>query len=174
MKRLIPILLLLATNPVRADVTHTLQSVVSLKVEQANSVSNRVGSTISAQGTNVTPSANSVANAIGSLDLSDSGITSGVPTVDYDTSFSVTNAGDNWSVQETYIQADAIPALLSTTVTSGVVPSLVTFGDQTVNSGGVAGSLAGALDSGHGSMSITAGGAGTTATLQTTSTIEID
>jgi hypothetical protein len=47
------------------------------------------------------------------------------------------------------------------------------FGDTTTTAGGVAGSLAATLDSGH-VMTVTAGGAGTTGTAQATITIEVD
>jgi hypothetical protein len=76
--------------------------------------------------------------------------------------FSVTTAGDSFSYSESYIEGDDVPSVLSTTVTSGVVPALPAFGSVTTTSGGVAGSLGGTIDSG-GALSITAGGAGTSA-----------
>ena len=76
--------------------------------------------------------------------------------------FTITTAGDSFSYSETFIGGDNTPAALSTTVTAGVVPALPTFGNTTTTAGGVAGTLAGTLAT-DGAMTITAGGAGTTA-----------
>ena len=169
MKKLLFLLLLAA--PVRADITQTLQSVVSVKVDAASSTANRVATALTISGTNVTPTSGGTAGAIGTLNLGS--ITSGVPSVEADTTFVVTNAGDNFSVTENLIVGDTIPSLLSATVTSGVIPSLPVFGSTTSTAGGVAGSLAATLDSGH-TMTVTSGGAGTTGTAQATITIEVD
>ena len=107
--------------------------------------------------------------------MADAGITNGVPTVDYDTSFNVVNTGDAFSASETYIEADAIPSLLSATVTNGVVPSLPLLGKNTVTSGGDVGSVAITLDSGQAlTVNLSDMGAGTTATLQSTITLGLD
>ena len=127
MKKLLPFLFVVSA-PAYADITHSIQSVASVSTLGASATSERIGSSISVGGTNVTPKANTVAGQIGSLDLADAGITNGVPTVDYDTSFNVVNTGDAFSASETYIEADAIPSLLSATVTKGVVPSLPLLG----------------------------------------------
>ena len=76
--------------------------------------------------------------------------------------FTITSAGDSFTYSESYTEGDNVPSLLSTTVTSGVVPSLPIYGSTTSTSGGVAGTLAGTIDTG-GALTITAGGAGTTA-----------
>ena len=164
-------LLLLLAAPVRADITQTLQSVVSVKVDAASSAANRVATALTISGTNVTPTSGGTAGAIGNLNLGS--VTSGVPSVEADTTFVVTNAGDNFSVTENLIVGDTIPSLLSATVTSGVIPSLPVFGSTTSTAGGVAGTLAATLDSGH-TMTVTSGGAGTTGTAQATITIEVD
>ena len=169
MKKLL--LLLLLAAPVRADITQTLQSVVSVKVDAASTAADRVATALTISGTNVTPTSGGTAGAIGTLNLGS--VTSGVPSVEADTTFVVTNAGDNFSVTENLIVGDTIPSLLSATVTSGVIPSLPVFGSTTSTAGGVAGTLAATLDSGH-TMTITSGGAGTTGTAQATITIEVD
>jgi len=175
MKHLLLFPLVFFLSPARADITHTMQSVVSVSTLGASTTSNRVGTTVSLQGSNVTPTANSVANAIGSLDLSDAAITDGIPTVDYDTSFAVTTSGDSWSVQETYIEGDAQPALLSGTVTDGVITALPIFSDVTAISGGDPGSVTMSLASDQAmSVSLSDMGAGTTATMQSSITLEID
>ena len=169
------LLLLLAAPAVKADITHTLQSIVSVSTVGASSTANRVGSTISVSGSNVTPTANTVSGAIGSLDLADAGITNGVPTVSYDTSFVITTTGDSFSVSESYIEADAIPSLLGGTVTNGVVTALPIFGDTVSISGGDTGSVTMSLASDQAmAVSLTDMGAGTTATLQSTMSLEID
>ena len=174
MKRLISFLFVMSA-PAYADITHSIQSVASVSTVAASAMSERIGSSISVAGTNVTPKANTVAGQIGSLDLADAGITNGVPTVDYDTSFNVVNTGDAFSASETYIEADAIPSLLSATVTNGVVPSLPLLGKNTVTSGGDVGSVAITLDSGQAlTVDLTDMGAGTTATLQSTITLGLD
>ena len=169
MKKLL--LLLLLAAPVRADITQTLQSVVSVKVDAASTAADRVATALTISGTNVTPTSGGTAGAIGTLNLGS--VPSGVPSVEADTTFVVTNAGDNFSVTENLIVGDTIPSLLSATVTSGVIPSLPVFGSTTSTAGGVAGTLAATLDSGH-TMTVTSGGAGTTGTAQATITIEVD
>ena len=164
-------LLLFLAAPVRADITQTLQSVVSVKVDAASTAADRVATALTISGTNVTPTSGGTAGALGTLNLGS--ITSGVPSVEADTTFVVTNAGDNFSVTENLIVGDTIPSLLSATVTSGVIPSLPVFGSTTSTAGGVAGTLAATLDSGH-TMTVTSGGAGTTGTAQATITIEVD
>jgi hypothetical protein len=84
--------------------------------------------------------------------------------------YTQTTAGSAFSFTETFNQGDAIPS--GTTVTSGVAPSLPAFGSVTTTAGGVAGSLAGTIDS-AGTMSLTAGGAGTSATGQFVAEITI-
>ena len=76
--------------------------------------------------------------------------------------YSITTAGDAFSYSESYTEGDDVPTVLSTTVTAGVVPALPTFGNTTTTTGGVAGTLAGTIAT-DGALTITAGGAGTTA-----------
>ena len=76
--------------------------------------------------------------------------------------YSITTAGDSFSYSESYTEGDDVPTVLSTTVTSGVVPALPVFGNTTTTSGGVAGTLAGSIAT-DGAISLTSGGAGTQA-----------
>ena len=175
MKKLLPFIFLVSA-PAYADINHSIQNVVSVSTLGASSTSNRVGTTFSASGTNVTPKANTVADAIGTLDLTDAAITNGVPTIDYTTSYSVTNNGDAWSVSESYIQGDSIPtSFLATTVTNGVVPALPIFGDTQTVSGGDIGTTAMTMDSGGAmTVNLSATGAGVTAQMSSTIKLEID
>ena len=74
-------------------------------------------------------------------------------------------AGESFSFTQSWNQGDAI----STTLTTGAVSA---FGNQTSTAAGTKDSLAGTVDS-SGTISLTAGGAGTTATGQVTSTLTI-
>ena len=174
MKKLLPLLLLAGMPASYADINHSIQNVVSVSTLGASSTSNRVGTTFSASGTNVTPTAGDTANAIGTLDLTDAQITNGIPTIDNTTSYAVTTAGDAWSVSESYIQGDAIPSS-GTTVTNGVVPALPIFGDTQTVSGGDIGTTAMTMDSGGAmTVNLSATGAGVTAQMSNTIKLEID
>ena len=174
MKKLLALLLLFSPSVALADINHSIQNVVSVSTLGASSTSNRVGTTFSASGTNVTPTANETANNIGTLDLTDAQITNGVPTIDSTTTYAVTTAGDAWSVSESFIQGDAIPSS-GTTVTNGVVPALPIFGDTQTVSGGDIGTTAMTMDSGGAmTVNLSATGAGVTAQMSNTIKLEID
>jgi len=79
MKKLFPFIFLV-TSPCYAEITHSLQNIVSVSTLGAQSTATRLGTTFTASGTNVTPTASETANAIGTLDLTDAQITNGIPT----------------------------------------------------------------------------------------------
>ena len=173
MKKLVPFIFLVSA-PAYADINHSIQNVVSVSTLGASSTANRIGTTFSASGTNVTPTAGDTANAIGTLDLTDAQITNGIPTIDATTTYAVTNSGDAWSVSESYIQGDAIPST-GMTVTNGTVPALVVFGDTTTFAGGNIGTTAMTMDSGGAmTVNLSATGAGVTAQMSNTIKLEID
>ena len=149
-------LLLLAVSllaaPAQADITHKISSSVSLTVDGAGSVATRIPSSMAVSGSNVT------LGTVPTLSSHSAGTALGYTPG----AFTITSAGDSFSYSESYTEGDNVPSLLSTTVTSGVVPSLPIYGSTTSTSGGVAGTLAGTIDTG-GALTITAGGAGTTA-----------
>ncbi len=153
MKRALLVLgITLIAAPAQADITHRIQSSVSLSVDGAGSVATRIPSSMAVSGNNVTlDTAPKFASFSSGTAL---GYTPGA--------FSVTTAGDAFSYSESYTEGDDVPSVLSTTVTSGVVPALPAFGSTTTTSGGVAGSLAGTIAT-DGALTITAGGAGTQA-----------
>ena len=142
----------LMAAPVQADVTHKIQSSVQLTVDGAASVATRIPSSMSVSGNNVTLD---TAPKLGAL-------TSGTALGYTPGAYSITTAGDAFSYSESYTEGDDVPSVLSTTVTAGVVTALPQFGSVTTTSGGVAGTLAGTIAT-DGALSITAGGAGTTA-----------
>lgn len=139
-----------AALPAQADITHRIQSSVSLSVDGAGSVATRIPSTYAISGNNIT------LDTAGGLGTLTAGSAVGYTPADY----SVTTAGDAFSLTESYIEGDATPS--ATTVTSGVVTALPMLGQTTTTSGGVAGSLAGTIAT-DGALTVTAGGAGTTA-----------
>ena len=152
---------LAAALPAKADITHKIQSSVQLTVDGAASQASRIGSTLAVSGSNVSLDTVPV---LGTLSAGDAvGYTPG--------EYSITTAGDAFSYSESFIEGDATPS--NTSVSSGVITSLPMLGNTTTTSGGVAGTLAGTIAT-DGAMTITAGGAGTTATGQVVLSIEVE
>ena len=155
MKKFLPFAMLLMTaTAARADITSRMSTSIQLTVDAAASQATRLGSSYAVSGSNVT------ASTIGGLTAPASATAAATLSAG---SYAQTTDGDAFSFSESYNQGDAIPS--ATTITSGVAPTLPAFGNVTTNAGGVAGTLAGRIDS-AGTMSITAGGAGTSATGQ--------
>ncbi len=136
--------------PAHADITHRLSSSVQLQVNSAATQATRLGNSYSITGNNVNTTDGTTANTI-----STGGITSGVYSPG---SISATQAtaGEAFSFTASFTQADAIPTSAATT------GEIQNFGIMTSNAAGTAGDLAGSIDS-SGTMSLTAGGAGTSA-----------
>ena len=105
----------------------------------------------------------STAGGLGTLSAGDA---VGYTAADY----SIVNAGESFSLSESFIEGDATPTNL--TIGSGVAAALPVLGSTTSFAGGVAGSLAGTIDS-AGTLTLTAGGAGTQALGQFTSEIQV-
>jgi len=141
-----------AISPASADITHAIKSSISLTVDGAGSISTRQPSSLAVSGSNI------------SLDTNPkfATLTSGTALGYTPGAYSITTAGDSFSYSESYIEGDDVPAVLSTTVTAGVVPAMPIFSSNTTTSGGVAGTLAGTIAT-DGALTITAGGAGTSA-----------
>lgn len=138
-------------------------SSVQLTVDAARSTAIRIGHgmSIAGQGVNTTDgtTAGTVGNAIG---MSSDGFTAASSTI---TATQATD-GDAFSFSATYTQGDAVP---TSAPSVGDVPN---FGNVTSYAAGSAGSLAGTITSGHG-MTLTAGGAGSSATGQFVSEITV-
>ena len=154
----------LMTAPAYADVTHKLSSSVQLTVDAAATNVQRVGSTYSVSGNNVTtqytPSGGSATSSIGSLTIS-SGVGS-IPTL----SATQATAGESWSFTQSFYQGDA---LSTSAPTAGTVPN---YSNVTSTAAGTKDTLAGTIDT-SGTMALTAGGAGTSAVGQFVSEITI-
>ena len=163
MWKIIPFLLLFAA-PVKADITHKLTSSVQLQVNAAATNVERVGTSYSVSGNNVTtqytPDGGSATNSVGALT-----ITSGVGSIPTLSAVQAT-AGESWSFSQSFTQGDAI---VSSAPTVGAVSPL---SSQTSTSAGTAGTLAGTIDSSS-TITLTGGGAGTSATGQFVSEISI-
>ena len=163
MWKIIPFLLLFAA-PVKADITHKLTSSVQLNVNAAATNVERIGSSYSVSGNNVTtqytPDGGSATNSVGAMT-----ITSGVGSIPTLSAVQAT-AGESFSFTQSFTQGDAI---VSSAPTVGAVSPL---SSQTSTSAGTAGTLAGTIDSSS-TITLTGGGAGTSATGQFVSEISI-
>lgn len=168
MKKLIGLTALacLGAAPAQADIIHRISSSVQLTVDAAASSATRIPSVYSVSGSNLDTSDGTTAGNIGGLSDFSSGSAAGFTG----TTASINTAGEDFSFSESFIEGDAPSSGIA--VTSGVVDTLPAFGSTVVTAGGVAGSLAGSVDSGH-TLSITAGGAGTSATAQHVSDLSI-
>ena len=156
MWKILPFLLLFAA-PVKADITHKLTSSVQLEVNAAATNVERVGTSYSVSGNNVTtqytPDGGSATNSIGALT-----VTSGVGSIPTLSAVQAT-AGESFSFTQSFTQGDA---LVTSAPATGAVSA---FSNQTSTSAGTAGSLAGTIDSSS-TITLTGGGAGTSATGQ--------
>ena len=150
MRKFLPIVMLLMAAPAHADITHRLSSSVQLQVNSAATQATRLGNSYSVTGNNVNTTDGTTANTI-----STGSITSGVYSPGSIAATQAT-AGEAFSFTASFTQADAIPTSAATT------GEIQNFGIMTSNAAGTAGDLAGSIDS-SGTMSLTAGGAGTSA-----------
>ena len=138
-------------------------SSVQLTVDAARSTAVRIGHGMSIAGTGVNTTDGTTSGVVGnSLSLTNDGFTGATSVI---TATQATD-GDAFSFSATYTQGDAVP---TSAPTVGEVPN---FGNVTSYAAGSAGSLAGTIDAGH-SMTLTAGGAGTSATGQFVSEITV-
>jgi len=164
MRKFLPLLILIFAPAAKADITHKLSSSVQLQVNAAATNVERVGTSYSVSGNNVTtqytPDGGSATNSVGSLTIA-SGVGS-IPTL----SAVQATAGESWSFSQSFTQGDAI---VSSAPSVGAVSPL---SSQTSTAAGVAGSLAGTIDSSS-TITLTGGGAGTSATGQFVSEISI-
>ena len=160
MKRTLVALLLVASSAsatsameIRSSITDSVQ----LTVEGAAVQSNRIGSTYSVSGSNVT------AGTLGRL----TGGSATAPATISAGAYSQTTDGQAFTFSETATIGD-VPVTQQGSLSSGGridTPNL--YGNSTTQSGGTAGTLAGTL-SPTGIPTVTAGGAGTTAIGQRT------
>ena len=154
MKRFLPILLLTGfSSPVMADITHKLSSSIQLNVDAAATQVERIGSSWSVSGNGVDTTDGTTVNTVSAGTITSGVMSPGTIAATQDV------PGASFSYSATYVQGDAV----STEAPS--VGAVSNFSDQVSTSAGTAGDLAGTITT-AGVMTITAGGAGTTATGQ--------
>ena len=172
MKRFLPIVMLLMTGAAvapaaNADLVHRLTTSTQLSVASAYTSGTRLGSTYTVSGNNIKVS--SADDHFGKL-VTPSG--TAAATLDAGT-YDINTAGSAFSFSESFAAGDAVNTIGSgVDVTSGVVADMPAYGTNFTSSGGVAGTLAGTITS-AGVMTLTAGGAGTSATGQFVSEITV-
>ena len=160
-KVLIAFGMLLMTSPVYAGAISTKHaSSVQLTVDAARSTATRIGSSFSISGSNIDTTDGSTANTVSAGTITSGVYSPGTIAATQDT------PGAAFSFSQSYTQADAVPTAAPTV---GQVPN---FSSITSYTAGTAGDLAGTIGT-TGAISITAGGAGTTATGQFVSEITV-
>ena len=156
-----------ASLPAKADLTHRMTSSTQLSVNGAYTDATRIGSTYTVSGSNI-----KVASADDHFGKLTAGTATAAATLDVG-AYDINTAGSAFTFSESWTQGDAVNAIGSgADVTNGVVADLPAYGETLTMSGGVAGSLAGTITS-AGVTTLTAGGAGTTATGQFVTEIEL-
>ena len=172
MKKFLPLVMLLMTGavvaPARADLTHRMTSSTQLSVNGAYTDASRIGSTYTVSGSNI-----KVASADDHFGKLLAPSNNAAATLDAGT-YDINTAGSAFSFSESFTAGDAVNTIGSgVDVASGVVADMPAYGNVMTVSGGVAGTLAGTITS-AGVTTLTAGGAGTTATGQFVTEIVID
>ncbi len=149
----------------RADLTHKIQSSIQLNVNAAATQVSRTPNVYSVSGNNVTTTGTNSNgesyNTIGAMTITASTGVGAIPSI----GAVQATAGESFSFTQSWNQGDAI----STTLTTGAVSA---FGNQTSTAAGTKDTLAGSVDS-SGTISLTAGGAGTGAVGQFTTELTI-
>lgn len=148
MKRLIFLLFLAA--PAQADIHHAITTSTQLTVNAAATQAQRIGSSFSAAGSNIDTTDGTTANTVSVGTITSGVYTPGTIAATQD------NPGAAFSYSQSYTQADAVPT------SAPAVGAVGNFSNVTSTASGVAGSLAGTITS-QGVLTITAGGAGTSA-----------
>ena len=153
MVKYFPLLILLLTPSVKADIYHSISSSVKLEVSAAATAADRIGNSLSISGSGINTPAGTTAGSVGGLGAA----TNGVNAYTAITASQLTD-GDAFAFSSSYTAGDTVATSLTVGETSP-------FGDLTSTAAGVAGSLAGTIDTKN-DMTITAGGAGTSVTGQ--------
>ena len=153
MVKYFPLLILLLTPSVKADIYHSISSSVKLEVHAAGSNADRIGNSYSISGTGVNTTDGTTTGSLGGLGTATNGVNSYTPIT-----ASQLTSGDAYSFSASYLAGDTV----ATSLTVGQVSP---FGDLTSTSAGTAGDLAGTIDTKN-DITLVAGGAGTSVTGQ--------
>ena len=162
MKKFIPFaMILLTASAANAGGLVTKHAAsVQLTVDAARATSSRLGSSFSISGSNIDTTDGSTANTVSAGTITSGVYSPGTIAATQDT------PGAAFSFSQSYTQADAVP---QSAATVGTIPN---FGSVTSYSAGTKDTLAGTVTS-AGVLTVTAGGAGTSATGQFVSEITV-
>jgi len=162
MKKLLPLIMILMTAPAAnaGGLIHKMSSSVQLTVDAARSTATRLGSQYSISGSNVNTTDGTTAGTI-----STGSLTSGIYAPGAISATQKT-AGEAFSFSASYMQGDAVPT------SAPAVGAIGNFGSVTSYAAGSAGDLAGTIAT-DGGITLTAGGAGTSAVGQFVSELTI-
>ena len=162
MKKFLPLLLLLGmgSSAYAGGIVSSHTSSVELTVDAARTDASRIGSSFSISGSNIDTTDGTTAGTVSAGTITSGVYSPGTIAATQDT------AGSAFSFSQSYTEADDV---LTSAPTVGEV-SL--FSDQTSFAAGTAGDLAGTVTS-AGTVTVTAGGAGTSAIGQFVSEITV-
>tara|TARA_R100001126_G_scaffold9689_1_gene4859 strand:+ start:154 stop:675 length:522 start_codon:yes stop_codon:yes gene_type:complete len=173
MKKLLALLLLFSPSVALADITQKFTTSAQITVDMPYSVTNKLGTTYSISGNNITPSVTvgdtTTSGKIGGINLAT--LNSGVPAM-IQTDKSITTAGSAFSLTEAVTMGDSQPSAI--TPSSGIAALPHLGGQTTIGSGGTLGS--GAMTSLSSGVHTCSGafGSGSSCIGSTTVTITID
>ena len=162
MKKFLPLLLLLGmgSSAYAGGIVSSHTSSVQLTVDAARTDASRIGSSFSIAGSNIDTTDGTTAGTVSAGTITSGVYAPGTIAATQDT------AGAAFSFSQSYTQADAVP---TSAPTVGAVGNL---SDQTSYAAGVKGDLAGTVTS-AGIITVTGGGAGTSAIGQFVSEITV-
>ncbi|WAX22915.1 hypothetical protein [Synechococcus phage S-M1] len=161
MRKLLPLVMILMATPAYAGGLVTKHaSSVQLTVDAARSTATRVGNSYAISGVGIDTMSGTDADVVSTGSISSGIYSPGTIEATQQT------AGNSFSFSASYTEGDAIPASAATT---GAIPN---FSNVTSYTAGTAGSLAGTVGT-TGAITVTAGGAGTSATGQFVSEITV-
>ena len=156
-------MLVMAATPLaaRADITSRFTSSVQLQVNSAATQVERMGTTFSITGSNVDTTDGTTANTISAGTITSGVYAPGAIAATQD------DPGEAFSFTQSYTQGDALDT------TGPDMGDVSAYSDQLSTSAGTTGDLDGSITSQH-TIDLTAGGAGTSATGQFVTEIQID
>lgn len=153
-------MILMATPAYAGGLVTKHSASVQLTVDAARATATRIGSSFSISGSNIDTTDGSTAGTVSAGTITSGVYSPGTIVATQDT------AGSAFSFTQSYTQADAVP---TSATTLGANPN---FGSLTTYAAGTKDTLAGTVTS-AGLLTVTAGGAGTSATGQYVSEITV-
>ena len=163
MKKLLLLAALFIPSAAYCDIQSSITSSVKLESLSAATSADKVGSSYSISGTNITTVDSNSNATVGGFGT----VTNGIPSVTMPTA-SQTNASETFSFSQAYLEGDASPSAAITSL--GTVQN---FSDLTSTAAGSVGTASVSLD--HHTMSLTGGtGTGIVLTAQFVTDLKID